>query len=102
MGIPKNTTGYRYNQFELITVADTTFPDESQFSLYIPYQRGLLLINYGPGDVEYSFDGLHVHGDMRPGTPSEKLDFPLVRAFSGIWFQSAGSPVIRVEAWSGT
>jgi len=100
--VPKNTEGYKYNQFELLTVADTVFPEFAQFGIHIPFQRGLLLINYGPGIAEYSFDGISVHGDMRPGTPSEKLNFSVVRVFSGIWFQSAGSPEIRIEAWSGT
>lgn len=83
------------------TIRDGYGPD-----LIIPFvTQGLSFINEGTStsnSVEYSFDGINVHGDLVPTTPSQGLVFD-VRVISLIWFRlkqgSTGPVTIRVEAW---
>jgi hypothetical protein len=51
--------------------------------------------------IEYSFDGVTIHGDMTPLMPSEAIIFDN-RFHSKVWFRraTAGAAVtVRVEAW---
>lgn len=83
------------------TVIDGYGPD-----LIIPFTTvGLSFINEGATStkaVEYSFDGVNVHGDLIPTTASATLLFTN-RVVSLIWFRlksgSTGPVSVRVEAW---
>lgn len=61
------------------------------------------LINEGLDPIEYSFDGINVHGDMYPGTPSAAMVFNQ-RGYNAIWFKliSGIGSNIRIEASNGT
>ena len=52
--------------------------------------------------VEYSFNGIHVHGELDPTLPSKGLIFDN-RSVSLIWFRvkagSTGPITVRVDAW---
>lgn len=51
--------------------------------------------------IQYSFDGVTVHGDMTPLRPSEGIIFDN-RAQNRIWFRrvAPGNSVpVRIEAW---
>lgn len=92
----------------VVTATDfgSTSVDGQQPDVYIPFgTAGLLLCNEGTAAtsvVEYSFDGITVHGELDPTLPSKTLMFNN-RIVSLIWFRiktgSSGSVNIRVEAW---
>jgi len=75
--------------------------------IVIPFvSQSLLLITEGAGTsnvVEYSFDGVTVHGDLTPTKKTEMLLFDN-RQINFIWFRiksgSTGPVDIRIEAWS--
>lgn len=92
----------KFNFFERMVVNSTAFEDMTvDFGFN---STGIMLLNESDtaGDViYYSFDGLTVHGDLRPGTSSAGLAFDL-RHESQIWLAretSGGDVVVRVEAW---
>jgi hypothetical protein len=52
--------------------------------------------------IEFSFDGIHTHGDLSPGVGSAGLVFDS-RHESGVFLRRkvAGAPVtVRVDAWA--
>ena len=100
------TNGTDFNFFEIVTVNKQEFMpngnDDADVFINIKNQITVSLCNYGGQTVEYSFNGTTVHGDMRPGTPTQAIFFDN-RKVSKVWFRvPSGLPVeMRVEAWGG-
>ncbi len=91
--------GKDFNYFRKITVTNTTFPSESQVMFNFKGQCGFSIINEGSTLVEYSFNGNTLHGDLTPGSSTASLTFSN-RRVPAIWFRSASSTVVRIEAWA--
>jgi hypothetical protein len=93
------------NAFANISLADTAFPATAQFDCPpgSPEGRfGLALLWKSGVRVDYSFDGVTVHGDLEGGAPNQGLTFDNRPIPSRkIWFKvaSATTSVVRVEAW---
>ncbi len=92
--------GQRYSLFELVTVDGYDFPALAQVLVNFKYQEGFSLINYGTGVVEYSLNGTHIDGELRPGTPSESQQFDH-RSLRKLWLRlkSGASAEVAVHAW---
>jgi len=99
--MPKINVGYDTNFFQLITISNTEFPDDSSVKINIKDQQCVSLVNYGSATVEYSFNGNILHGDLRPDTPTEGVIFDN-RRVDQIWLRSPTGVAceIRVEAWA--
>lgn len=111
----KKKLNKNYNFYKVLSVNWTQFgaPDGYTISdgygpdILIPFStQGLSFINLGTtttNAVEYSFNGIDVHGDLTPTTPSAGLVFDN-RTICLIWFRlkagSTGPVDIRIEAWS--
>jgi len=88
----------KWNYFEKITVSETSFPTNPQTTFEF-HGQGVVFYNEGGVDVEYSLDGVNIHGIV-PATTKLQFNY---RNVNKIWFQTAsGSPVIRVEGWADT
>ncbi len=100
---PLPAASVRYSYYQLLDVANAAFPTNSQASIRIAGQTGFRIINYGPGDIEVSYDGTNVDGDLRFGTPSASLSYD-VRIVQAVWIRvtSGGNAEVRLEAWSHT
>jgi len=101
------THGKDYNFFEKVSVTAATFGgasvDGKQPDLIITFPtQSLIFLNEGTGVVEYSFNGLTVHGELDSTKPSAGLSFDN-RVVSSIWFRiksgSTGPIVVSVQAW---
>lgn len=92
----------KFNYFQVITVSDTSFPGTPQSIFGIKYQTSFSLLNKSSTiTVEYSLDGINLHGELVPNTPSAGIVFDN-RACSAVWFRvSSSSAQVRVEAWAG-
>jgi len=89
--------GKDFNYFNKLSVniADGYFPAECQ--ILIPFSTYTVTFDLeSGGPVEYSFNGITLHGDMTSGLPSASLVFEN-RVISKIWFRGSGT--IRIEAW---
>ena len=92
----------KFNFFDRILIATTDFADHKVSWSF--NSAGIMLLNESttPADVvQYSFNGVDVHGDLRPGTPAAGIAFDN-RIESSIYFrlETAGSGVlVRAEAW---
>lgn len=92
----------KFNFFDKALVATTDFADHRRTWSF--NSSGIMILNESTaaGDVvQYSFDGVTVHGDTVPGSPSAGVSFDN-RIESGVWLrlESAGSAVIvRIESW---
>jgi hypothetical protein len=87
------------NYYKKVTVSSTTFTAANDVAINFS-SKVLSLQNEGAVTVEYSFDGVTVHGDMTSGKSSASLSF-IDRPVHRIWFRVAsGSAVVRVEAWA--
>ena len=91
----------KYNHFEVITVNSSTF-SLNQSVAFGFISAGFSLLNRGTRIIEYSFDGVTVHGDLNPADSSNYLVFEN-RTESRIWFrvQTGIATDVRVEAWGG-
>lgn len=89
--------GTDHNFFRKLSVdiTDGYFPANCQILIPFTTTGATFQLESG-GPVEYSFNGLTLHGDMMDGYSSESLIFEN-RVLSKIWFRGAGT--IRVEAW---
>lgn len=94
----KNTTGADFNFFDEGTVTNTAFEDDETFLAGV---RGssfnFYIRNTGSQNLEYSFNGVHVHGRIT-STQDERF-FP-DRSISKVWFRApAGSTTYEIEGW---
>lgn len=89
------------NFFQKVSVTNTTFSVPIEWN-FVSVGMALMVESNNITDViQYSFDGVHVHGDMTPTLPSEAIIFDH-RAQDKIWFRlaSPGGPVaVRLETW---
>lgn len=98
--IGPNTKGRDFNHFERFTVSSDSFtsggPDvfiKSQFEI-------LSLINEGPDNVEFSYNGNTVHGDLEYGGFTASLNL-YDQSANKLWFRlkdGGTSAVIRVQS----
>lgn len=87
------------NFFSKVSVTSAVFPSEAQAVIDIRYgTQAFSLVNEGSAVVEYSFDGINVHGDMTPSSPTAAIFFDN-RSVMRIWFRTTGTSIVRVEAW---
>lgn len=95
------TWGFNNNNFfQKVTVAGGNFPGPC--NIIIPFSTYTVTFNLESttSAIEYSFDGINLHGDMDSTKTSKDLKFEN-RVISKIWFRVvSGTPVVRVEAWS--
>lgn len=104
------TQGRDYNFFTKVTPTWTTFGQYPSVDGYgtspdviilIPTYQVTFQLEGASGEVQYSFNGQTLHGDMNAGTGfySANLTFTN-RVISTIWFKSvSGSPTVRIEAY---
>lgn len=89
------------NYYNVISVDGYSFPTAPQV-IFRFISQGFTLLNRGSKSVEYSFDGVNVHGDLNPLDPTAGISFNS-RFEDKIWFRgSNGFSTVRVEAWSGS
>lgn len=107
-GIGYTNYGRDWNFFGKVTVSATTFGggsiDGYQPDVVITFTtQGVQFLNLGSGVVEYSFNGITVHGELNSQNASAGLTFDN-RVVSKIWFRvqsgSNGPIIISVQAWS--
>jgi hypothetical protein len=88
----------RYNYFEVLAVAPATFPADPQI-IFGFLSDGFTFLNRGATVVEYSFDGVTLHGDLNPADSSKSVIFN-GRTEDRVWFRApAGAGTVRVEIW---
>ena len=96
-----------YNFFKKINVVNSSFGDgienDDSYDMIIQFTtQGVFMINEGTGVVEYSFNGVDVHGELNSATVTAGLAFD-VRVISKIWFRvktgSSGPITVSVQAW---
>lgn len=93
------------NFFAKVSVATTSFSTPNQKVAWDFTSVGIAIVNESTksGDIiEYSFDGVNVHGDMTPNLPSAGIIFDN-RHENTIWFRlkTLVSPavIVRLETW---
>lgn len=97
----KKPTKKTFNYFERVTVDTDNFADCALSWDFI--SAGIALLNEGTTGniIQYSFDGITVHGDLNPGTSSAGVIFDN-RHQSKVYFRigSGSSADVRFEAWA--
>ena len=95
--------GYDFNFFQKLAVANSSFNDDCDIIINMKaptYTVTFQIEGTGSDQVQYSFNGTTIHGDMIVGKSSASLVFEN-RVISKIWFKTlSGSPTVRVEAWA--
>lgn len=94
--IRPNKSKTNFNFFKKLTVTASNF-DGYQSDITIPFSTYTVTFFLESGSsVQYSFDGVNVHGDMTSGQASATLTFQN-RVISRAWFKGTGT--VRIEAW---
>jgi hypothetical protein len=89
----------RANYFSVVTVDGYAFPVTPQVDFGFNSQ-GFSFLNRGLFPLEYSFDGINLHGDLSPNDASKGLTFDW-RKECKVFFRAVyGYGTVRVEAWS--
>lgn len=89
------------NFFQRLTVSNSTFNTTPDVSFNIQNPSFSLINEASSGTIQYSFDGVNVHGDLVASTVSSALAFNN-RGYSVIWFKTTSATCnIRVEAIDG-
>lgn len=102
--------GQIFNYYNRVAVSRTNFGTAADGYIYdclIPFSTaGFSFLNEGTTTshvVEYSFDGVNVHGEINPTLPNRYSKFDH-RVACKIWFRvksgSTGPITIAVEAWA--
>lgn len=111
-GIGYVNYGKDHNFFQKITVTASTFGANTvdgyqpDCVIWFPTQCVTFQLEIGTGSsaspaIQYSFNGITVHGDMSAATTGLITSNSLVfqnRNISTIWFKGTGT--VRVEAWA--
>jgi len=88
----------KFNYFNTITVDGYSFPPIPQANFGLNPQS-FTFLNRSGHVIQYSFDGLRLHGDMNPNDSSIGLAFD-GRCECKVWFRALdGYGIVRVEAW---
>ena|SRR5271154_5107685 len=100
--------GRDFNFFDKLAVTATSFGSNSvdgyQPDMIITFPTQTVTFQLEPatggtGVIQYSFNGITIHGDMTYNDYSANLTFQN-RVISKIWFQLvSGSGTVRIEAW---
>ena len=102
-GKPKNEKGADFNLFKRVTITSSSFADYADVTMNFRHSNlGFTMLFEGSGTIEYSFNGITVHGDMDSAKATKGLVFDN-RKVDAIWFRlgTASSGVtVRVEAWA--
>jgi len=87
----------KWNYFQVMNIDSYGFLDHKvDFGFNA---QAISFLNRGSHTLEYSFNGVDLHGDLVPGDPSAGLFFDS-RTESVAFFRAAdGYSVIRIEAW---
>ncbi len=88
----------KFNYFQNITVDVADFPatPQSDFNFV---SIGFSFLNTGANTIQYSFNGVDVHGDLNPANLSKQQIFES-RLECKVWFRYVGgSSTVRVESW---
>lgn len=95
----------KHNYFNKFNVSTTNFNDLRICWNFVSLGIALSVESNDPTDIiQYSFDGVNVHGDMTPFQSSEGIIFDN-RFEDDIWFRRAApgnSVLVRLEVWSGS
>ena len=85
-----------------LSVTSATFTNNPQFNWGF-WSTGIVLVNVSGGStVEYSFDGVTVHGKLGvTGAPDNGKVFD-DRHERSVWFRAPADSTIRVEVWDHT
>jgi len=90
--------GYDFNYFNKHTVNNVNFNSDCDLIINLKAPTYAVSFQLETGTrIEYSFNGLTVHGDMILSEASANLLFEN-REISKIWFRGDG--YVRVEAWA--
>lgn len=88
----------KYNFFDNILVDGYNFPTTPQ-AVFPFNSQGFTFLNRGLHTVQYSFDGVRIHGDLNPNDASQGLAFD-ARSECKVFFRGIdGYASVRVEAW---
>lgn len=100
-GAPITNGGRDWNFFTKFSPTVSTFNTDADVIITIPTYTVTFFLEGSTGNqVQYSFNGYTVHGDMTFGQSSAALTFDN-RVISKIWFKVlSGTPTIRIEAWA--
>lgn len=84
--------------FEKKTISSSTFNTDADFAVALISKNSILITNEGSGSIEYSFDGVKVHGQLNPALGKTSIvvnDASIVK----IWFklQSGVPSVVSVQ-----
>lgn len=91
----------KFNYFDEVSVDGYDFPESPQVDFGFITQ-GFVLLNRGAHEIEYSFDGETLHGDLDPDDASKGMAFDN-RFECKIWFRGEdGYGTVRVEGWAGS
>jgi hypothetical protein len=92
-------TGTDYNYFNRLTVANINFNNKSDVVFPFRGNPSFSIVNEGTDTIQYSFNGITIHGDLVPGTVSASL-IANKRSISQIWFRAKNGIAtnVRVEA----
>jgi len=102
--LARRTIGIDKETFALTTVDGYEFAENADVAFeYRHTNLSFSLVNQGAGAIEYSFNGVTLHGDLTVGTPTEAIFFDN-RNIAGIWFRARDgesvNSVVRVEGWA--
>jgi len=97
------TWGRDWNFFQKVTItADGYFNNDADLCITFSTQS-VMILNLGTGVVEYSFNGMTVHGELNSANPSAGMAFDN-RVISKIWFRvqtgSTAPITVSVQAWA--
>ncbi len=81
--------------------AVSSFPSTPQINLAFEPDEHMFVNEHASEIVDFSFDGINIHGRLRPGEPTEGLVLPV--KYKKIWFKGSGaasSIVTRVTSYN--
>lgn len=95
--------GYDFNFFQKLTVSASSFSTNCDVTINMKapsYTVIFQLEGSGADQIQYSFNGNAIHGDMTFSKSSANITFEN-RVISKIWFKTlSGTPIVRIEAWA--
>jgi hypothetical protein len=90
----------KWNYFDIVTVDGYAFPSDPQVNFGF-LSQGFSFLNRGTKTLQYSFDGVTLHGDLKSTDASAYLIFNN-RTECKVWLRGQdGYGDIRIEAWGG-
>lgn len=88
------------NYFKNFEISSTDFQDECETLIKTKFINNFKITNTGSETIEYSFNGLTLHGSLIPGTRFSSVSFS--RNINKIWFRAPNGPSsVSINAYSG-